>query len=64
MTVVQEALLISFGGIVFGVLATVVLKFALAKWTTLNVAVDPQIVITILIVGLISGAIGALYPGM
>ncbi len=64
VTIVQEALLISLGGIVFGVLATVGLKYLLAKWTTLTVAIEPQIVLTIVIVGLISGAIGALYPGL
>lgn len=64
LTIVKEALLISFGGIVFGVLATVGLKYVLAKWTTLTVAIEPQIVLTIVIVGLISGTIGALYPGI
>ncbi|MFN0278911.1 MAG: ABC transporter permease [Pyrinomonadaceae bacterium] len=64
MNIMQEALLISFGGIVFGVLATIILKFILAKWTTLNVSIDPQVVLTILFVGLLSGAVGALYPGL
>jgi putative ABC transport system permease protein len=64
MTIVQEALLISLGGIIFGILATVGLKYLLAKWTTLTVAIEPQVVLSIVIVGLISGAIGALYPGI
>ncbi len=64
LTIVQEALLISLGGIIFGVLATVGLKYILAKWTTLTVAIEPQVVLTIVIVGLISGTIGALYPGL
>jgi putative ABC transport system permease protein len=64
ITIVQEALLISLGGVVFGVLSTVGLKFALAKWTTLNVAIQPHVVITIFIVGIASGTIGALYPGL
>lgn len=63
-TIVQEALLLSFGGIVFGVLATVVLKFVFAKWTTLTVAIDPGMVGKIVAIGLISGVIGALYPGL
>jgi putative ABC transport system permease protein len=62
--IVQEALLISFGGIVFGVVATFVLKYALAQWSTLTVQIEPSVVTTILIVGLISGVIGALYPGL
>ena len=64
LTIVKEALLISLGGIVFGVLATYVLKILLAKWSTLTVAIEPRLVFTILIVGLISGAVGALYPGL
>jgi len=63
-TIVQEAILISVGGIVFGVLATYLLKIALAKWTTLTVAIEPQVVLTIVIVGLTSGVVGALYPGL
>lgn len=64
MTIVKEALLISLGGLIFGVLATIGLKFILAKWTTLTVAIEPQVVLTIVIVGLVSGTIGALYPGL
>ncbi|MBK8304506.1 MAG: ABC transporter permease [Chloracidobacterium sp.] len=63
-TIVQEALLLSLGGIAFGVLATVGLQYAFAKWTTLTVAIDPSLVGTIVVVGLISGMIGALYPGL
>ena len=40
------------------------MRFALTKWTTLTVVVDPQTILTIVVVGLLSGAIGALYPGM
>lgn len=64
MIIVKEALLISLGGIIFGVLTTIGLKYLLAKWTTLNVAIEPQVVLTIVAVGLISGSIGALYPGL
>jgi putative ABC transport system permease protein len=63
-TIVQEAMFISLGGIVFGVLATYLLKFALTQWTTLRVAIEPQIVLTIVVVGMVSGVIGALYPGL
>jgi len=61
-TIVQEALLISLGGIIFGVIGTYVLKSFLSN--TLTVQIEPRIVISIIIVGLISGVIGALYPGM
>ena len=63
-TIAQEALVISLAGVIFGVLATTLLKFALAKWTTLNVQIDPQIVISIVVIGVLSSIIGALYPGI
>jgi putative ABC transport system permease protein len=63
-TIVQEALLISAGGIIFGVAATFLLRMALTKWSTLSVVIDPQTVLTIIVVGLLSGAVGALYPGL
>jgi len=63
-TIVQEALMISLGGIVFGVTATFVLKFLLGRWTTLTVVVEPAIVLTIIVIGLVSGTVGALYPGL
>lgn len=61
-TIVQEALLISLGGVIFGVVGTFVLKSFLSN--TLTVQIEPRIVISIIIVGLISGVIGALYPGL
>lgn len=63
-TIVQEAVLISIGGVIFGVLATYVLKFALGKWTTLTVSVEPKVVLAIVVIGLVSGVVGALYPGL
>lgn len=64
MTIVKEAILISIGGMIFGVAATFGLQAAMAKWTALTVAIDPQVVATIVVVGLLSGIIGALYPGL
>jgi putative ABC transport system permease protein len=61
-TIVQEALLISLGGVMFGVVGTYVLRSFFKN--TLTVQIEPSIVISIIIVGLISGVIGALYPGM
>jgi putative ABC transport system permease protein len=63
-TIVKEALLISLAGVIFGVLGTFLLKVVLAKWTTLNVAIDPALILKILVIGAISGVIGALYPGV
>jgi putative ABC transport system permease protein len=64
LTILQEALLITFAGVIFGVLTTYLLKLVLQKWTTMQVEIDPQLLLNILIVGLVSGTIGALYPGL
>ena len=63
-TIVQEALLISTGGVLFGVIATFLLSVALTKWTSLTVQIEPSIVVSILIVGILSSIVGALYPGL
>ncbi len=62
--VTQEALLISFCGIVGGILLTVLLRFLLVRITTLEVELSPLVWTITLIVGLIGGAIGALYPAL
>ena len=63
-TIVQESILISLGGIILGVVSTVILSLVLAKWTTLNVQIEPKLVALILLIGLLSGIIGALYPAL
>ncbi|MFN6962958.1 MAG: ABC transporter permease [Pyrinomonadaceae bacterium] len=60
--IVQEALLISAGGVVFGVAGTFALKYLLSD--TLTVKIEPWVVLSIVAVGLLSGVIGALYPGL
>lgn len=62
--IIQEALLISISGVIAGVLLTIVLKFVLAKWTTLNVQIELQIIFLIVVVGIISSILGALYPAL
>ena len=63
-TIVQEALLISLGGILFGLIGTFVLTYVLNNWTTLTVQIDPRVVVSIVVVGIISTIVGALYPGI
>jgi len=63
-TIVQEALMISLGGVAFGLVGTVGLKYALGKWSTLIVSIDPKLVALILVIGILSGVLGALYPGL
>jgi putative ABC transport system permease protein len=63
-TITQEALLLSFCGIVSGILLTVILRFALTRITTLEVEISPLVLAITLVVGLIGGALGALYPAL
>ncbi len=62
--VTQEALLISFCGIVGGIILTLVLRFVLTFIVSLEFEIDPIILLMTLVVGTIGGAIGALYPAM
>ncbi len=62
--IAQEALLISFCGIIGGILLTILLRFLLTKVTTLEVEISPLILAIVTVVGLIGGAIGALYPAL
>lgn len=62
--ITQEALLISFSGIVLGIILTVVLRFLLTRVTTLEVEISPVVLAITTVVGLIGGALGALYPAI
>ena len=63
-TITQEALLISFFGILSGIVLTVLLRFILTKFITLEVEISPTVLAITLVVGLIGGALGALYPAL
>lgn len=63
-TIAQEAMLISFLGIVTGVLLTFLVRALLTQVTTLEVEMSPLVLGITLIIGLIGGAIGSLYPAL
>jgi len=63
-TITQEALLISLSGIIGGIILTFVLRFALTRVTTLEVEMSPMVMLLTVIVGLIGGGIGGLYPAL
>lgn len=63
-TITKEALLISFLGVVGGVLATMLLRMVLLKTTSLTIEIDKILVLETLVVGLAGGALGALYPAL
>jgi ABC-type antimicrobial peptide transport system permease subunit len=46
------------------VILTVILRYALTKVTTLEVEMSPWVLGLTLVVGLIGGAIGGLYPAL
>ncbi|MEZ5426597.1 MAG: ABC transporter permease [Pyrinomonadaceae bacterium] len=62
--ITQEALLISLCGIVSGILLTIVLRFLLTRIITIEVEIDKMVLLWTFLIGLIGGAIGALYPAM
>ena len=62
--ITQEALLLSFCGVIGGILLTFVLRFLLTKITTLEVEISPLILLIVFVAGLIGGALGALYPAL
>lgn len=63
-TITQEALLLSFLGIVSGVVLTVILRFLLTRVTTLEVEISPLVLAITTVVGLFGGVLGALYPAI
>jgi putative ABC transport system permease protein len=60
----QEAILVSVLGVTVGVLFTFAARFAVMRVTNLTVEVEPRWVIISLLVGLLGGSIGALYPAL
>lgn len=60
----QEAILVSVLGVFIGVLLTLLIRFFVMRSTTLVVDVEPKWIAISLVVGLIGGSIGALYPAL
>ena len=60
----QEAILISVLGVFIGVLMMLLVRFFVMRSTTLTVDIEPTWIAVSLIVGLIGGSIGALYPAL
>jgi putative ABC transport system permease protein len=60
----QEAILVSVLGVFIGVLLMLLARFFVMRSTNLIVDVEPKWIIISLVVGLIGGSIGALYPAL
>lgn len=60
----QEALVVSVLGVVVGVLLTLVARFFVTRLTSLTVDIEPQWIGVALLIGLVGGTLGALYPAL
>jgi putative ABC transport system permease protein len=60
----QEAILVSVLGVFFGVVLTMLLRVTVMRSTSLIVDIEPKWIVISLVVGLIGGSIGALYPAL
>ena len=60
----QEAILVSVLGVFIGVVLTMLLRVTVMRSTSLIVDIEPKWIVISLVVGLIGGSIGALYPAL
>ena len=60
----QEALLVSVLGVLLGLAMTFAARFAVMRTTSLSVDIEPRWVFIALLIGLLGGTIGALYPAL
>ncbi|MGH9967604.1 MAG: ABC transporter permease [Pyrinomonadaceae bacterium] len=60
----KEAILVSLLGVAVGVLLTFAARFAVMRVTSLTIDVEPRWIVISLLVGLLGGSIGALYPAL
>jgi len=63
-TLTKEALLLSFLGVVGGVAMTFALREILTRVTTMEIDISLEVTGITLIVGLIGGVVGAIYPAL
>jgi putative ABC transport system permease protein len=61
-TITQEAILISALGILTGIVLTVIAKLLLMKFSSSQIELNGPVIIVTTIVGIVGGALGALYP--
>lgn len=60
----KEAIVVSVLGVVVGVALTYAVRFAVMRVTNLTIEIEPQWIGVALLVGLLGGSIGALYPAV
>jgi putative ABC transport system permease protein len=60
----QEALFVSVLGVIFGVVLTLAARFVVMRTTSLTVDIEPKWILVSLVIGLLGGTLGALYPAL
>jgi putative ABC transport system permease protein len=60
----QEALVVSVLGVALGLLLTLGARFVIMRLTTLTVDIEPRWLLISLLIGLVGGTVGALYPAL
>ncbi|MGI9066224.1 MAG: lysylphosphatidylglycerol synthase domain-containing protein [Pyrinomonadaceae bacterium] len=60
----QEALLVSFLGVLVGIGLTLAARFFVMRMTTLVIEIEPRWIVIAFMVGIVGGTIGALYPAL
>ncbi|MCA1621029.1 MAG: ABC transporter permease [Acidobacteria bacterium] len=60
----QEALFVSVLGVIFGVVLTLAARFVVMRTTSLTVDIEPEWILVSLVIGLLGGTLGSLYPAM
>jgi len=60
----QEALAVSVLGVLLGVVLTLGARFVVMRTTSLTVDIEPRWLLVALLIGLLGGTVGALYPAL
>lgn len=60
----QEALIVSVLGVLLGVVLTLAARFVVMRLTTLTIDIEPRWLAFSLLIGLLGGTLGALYPAL
>jgi putative ABC transport system permease protein len=60
----QEAIVIGLLGVILGILLTLAARVAVMRMSLLNIEIEPGWILVALVMGLMAGTLGALYPAL
>jgi putative ABC transport system permease protein len=60
----QEAIVIGLLGVILGILLTLAVRVAVMRMSLLNIEIEPRWILVALVMGLMAGTLGALYPAL